>query len=207
MDVGKLGQESFKDRMHGLLRASILDAAWARAAETPWSQVRIADIAEDVGVSRQTIYNEFGTKEQLSLAVFERELERFLGELEQVLEEAETFPEGLGRSLHWMLEETSDHRLLGRMVADARNGVSEGLLPILTVRADFIILPVRSRVVGYVLERWPDADRASCEVVIDLFTRFIIGQIVTPTDLDREAMVEAMVAMATHFHAPVRDRA
>ncbi|QIX25394.1 TetR/AcrR family transcriptional regulator [Nocardioides sp. JQ2195] len=193
--------ESFKDKVHELLRSSILDAAWIRAAEVSWSQVRIADIADDVGVSRQTIYNEFGTKDQLSLALFQRELDRFLLELKVHLGEAATFHEAIGNSMNWMLDEISGHKVLARMVRDARSGSNDGLLPILTVRADFIIVPVREKVTEFALERWPDADRASCEVVIDLFSRFVIGQIITPTDLDREAMVAAMITMATHYTA------
>ncbi len=70
--------ETFRARVHDMLRTSILDSAWTRAAKVPWSQVRIADIAEDVGVSRQTIHNEFGTKDQLAEALFEREMHVFL---------------------------------------------------------------------------------------------------------------------------------
>ena len=61
--------------MHELLRTSILDAAWDAAAKTDWNNVRVVDIAETVGVSRQTIYNEFGTKEDLAQALFNREVE------------------------------------------------------------------------------------------------------------------------------------
>lgn len=194
------GAESFKDKVHEMLRASILDAAWDRAAKASWSQVRIADIAEDVGVSRQTIYNEFGTKEQLSLALFDRELARVLTELEARVASSEHFEEGIRLALLWMLDAVTDHALLGRMVHDARIGGGDGLVPVLTVRSDMIIRPVRQTLARITLERWPGADAASVEVVCDLFVRFILSQIITPTDLDRESMVEAMVSMATHVH-------
>ncbi|WP_067440277.1 TetR family transcriptional regulator [Nocardioides jensenii] len=196
------GAGSFKDRVHGMLRESILDAAWERAVHASWSQIRIADIAGDVGVSRQTIYNEFGTKDQLSLALFDRELRRVLVELEARLASTERFDEGIRAALLWMLDEVTDHALLGRMVNDAKSGSGDGLVPVLTVRSDMIITPVRGTLARITLERWPGADAASVEVVCDMFVRFILSQIITPTDLDRVAMVDAMVTMAKHIQLP-----
>lgn len=193
---------SFRKRVHRLLRESILDAAWKHALEQPWSQVRIADIADEVGVSRQTIYNEVGTKEQLWMSLFERELERFLDELVQRLATEDHLEGALRSALQWMLEETSGHPLLQRMMRDARAGETDVLLPILTVRSHLIIEPVRGRFVDYVLERWPDVDRPAAEVVVDHLIRFVIGQVITPTDLDRDAMVDAMVSMAVHVRVP-----
>ncbi|KQZ68566.1 TetR/AcrR family transcriptional regulator [Nocardioides sp. Root151] len=200
------GAESFKDKVHGLLRESILDAAWARATHASWGQVRIADIAEDVGVSRQTIYNEFGTKDQLSLALFDRELQRVLAELETRLASSERFEEGIRRALLWMLDEVTDHALLGRMVTDARSGGGDGLVPVLTVRSDMIITPVRATLTRIAMERWPEADASAVEVVSDMYVRFILSQIITPTDLDRVAMVDAMVTMAKHIQIPASAR-
>ncbi|NYG59114.1 AcrR family transcriptional regulator [Nocardioides daedukensis] len=190
------GGETFRNKVHGLLRASILDAAWARANESTWGQVRIADIARDVGVSRQTIYNEFGTKDQLSLAIFHRELERFLVELEAQIQAADRFSDAVRQGLTWMLDETAGHKMVGRMLADARNGSTDGLIPILTLRSDLIIVPVRTRLAAIIKGRWPEADDAATEVVADLYVRFVLGLVVTPTDLDTGAMVEALVGMA-----------
>lgn len=190
--------------MHGLLRASILDAAWERACHAAWSQVRIADIASDVGVSRQTIYNEFGTKDDLSLALFDRELKHFLAELETRVAASERFEDGIRAALHWMIDQVTDHELLGRMVADARSGAGEGLVPVLTVRSDMIIEPVRATLSRIALERWPEVDPAAAEVVADLYVRLTLSQIVTPTDLDRDAMIEAMVALAVNIRPPTK---
>ena len=40
--------------------------------------MRLADIADEVGVSRQTIYNMFGSKDKLGEALFMREGLRYL---------------------------------------------------------------------------------------------------------------------------------
>lgn len=189
---------TFRSKVHDMLRSSILDAAWQRACETPWSQVRLADVAADVGVSRQTIYNEFGSKERLVEAMFERELDRFFQRIVEVSSRAPSLPEALHASLTWMLEETAAHPLLRRLVRDARSSSSEPLLPVLTVRADAILLPMRTNLVAFVSERWPETDRAQVELICDIYVRFVLSLIIMPTDLDRGAMVDLMVSMAVH---------
>ncbi|MDT0200330.1 TetR family transcriptional regulator [Nocardioides sp. AE5] len=189
---------AFRDKVQAMMRTSILDAAWARAIELPWAQVRIADVADDVGISRQTIYNEFGTKDQLGEAVFARELDKFLVEMEARFRSADRFSESVRIALDWMVEETAGHALLARIVNDARNGSDQSLVALLTVRSEAILLPVRDRLVEMVMLRWPEGDRAAATVVADLMVRLVLGLVVTPTDLDRSAVVDAMVTMAMH---------
>ena len=43
-----------------------------------WSHVTMSRLAQAVGVSRQTVYNEIGSKPQLAEAMILRELDRFL---------------------------------------------------------------------------------------------------------------------------------
>ncbi|WP_182377987.1 TetR family transcriptional regulator [Nocardioides sp. WS12] len=193
--------ESFKERVHGLLRTSILDAAWERASDASWVHVRIADIAEDVGVSRQTVYNEFGTKDQLSMALFEREIERHMVGIEDLVARADRLDAALRSILNWLLSEADHHRLLKRMVTDSRAG-GDVLVPVLTVRADRIIKPVRARLVEIVRGRWPDLRVDEATIASDLLVRFVLSQIVCPSDLDRSSLIEAMVGMAVGLQIP-----
>src|SRR4051812_49497585 len=43
-----------------------------------WQAITMAKLADRVGVSRQTVYNEIGSKQQLAEAMIMRELEIFL---------------------------------------------------------------------------------------------------------------------------------
>lgn len=182
-----------------MLHASILDAAWARACDTPWGQVRLADVAADAGVSRQTIYNEFGSKDQLAEALFERETETFLAGIRQSSRAADSLPASLRAAVAWTLEETDKHPMLTRMINDARAGEGETLLPELTVRADAILLPMRDALTAFYCEEWPQIPRHRVQLIADLFVRFVMSLIILPTDLDREAMIELMVRMAVEI--------
>ncbi|GAB2893679.1 TetR/AcrR family transcriptional regulator [Streptomyces mayteni] len=50
-------------------RESLLDAAGAALERRPWRRVRMVEVAAAAGVSRQTLYNEFGDKAGLGAAL------------------------------------------------------------------------------------------------------------------------------------------
>lgn len=59
-------------------RESLLRAAQAALTERPWAMVRMVEVAALAGVSRQTLYNEFSSKEGLGAALVRRRIEAFL---------------------------------------------------------------------------------------------------------------------------------
>ncbi|MFD9393752.1 TetR/AcrR family transcriptional regulator [Streptomyces sp. NPDC060000] len=66
-------------------RESLLDAAFKALARRPWAAVRMVDVAAAAGVSRQTLYNEFGSKEGLARALVRREADGYLAGVERAL--------------------------------------------------------------------------------------------------------------------------
>jgi AcrR family transcriptional regulator len=56
-------------------REALLDAAHAAVSARPWTRVRMVEVAARAGVSRQTLYNEFGSKEGLGTALVRRRVE------------------------------------------------------------------------------------------------------------------------------------
>ncbi|GAB2626134.1 TetR/AcrR family transcriptional regulator [Streptomyces capparidis] len=69
-------------------REALLDAALSALAARPWSAVRMVDVARAAGVSRQTLYNEFGSKDGLARALTRREVTAFYAGVEQALADA-----------------------------------------------------------------------------------------------------------------------
>ncbi|MEV7287364.1 TetR/AcrR family transcriptional regulator [Streptomyces sp. NPDC093252] len=66
-------------------RESLLDAAYTALARRPWPAVRMVDVAAAAGVSRQTLYNEFGSKDGLARALVRREADSYLAGVERAL--------------------------------------------------------------------------------------------------------------------------
>ncbi|GAA2920947.1 TetR/AcrR family transcriptional regulator [Streptomyces thioluteus] len=66
-------------------RELLLDAAFTALGTRPWHGVRMVDVAAAAGVSRQTLYNEFGSKDGLARALVRREAESFLAGVDRSL--------------------------------------------------------------------------------------------------------------------------
>ena len=58
-------------------RDALLDAAYDAALAGDWERVRMADVAAAAGVSRQTLYYEFGSKDALAHVIWD-EVQRLL---------------------------------------------------------------------------------------------------------------------------------
>jgi AcrR family transcriptional regulator len=67
------------------VRDALMDAAFAALGERPWEAVRMAEVAAAAGVSRQTLYNEFSSKDGLARALARREADAFLTGVDRAL--------------------------------------------------------------------------------------------------------------------------
>ncbi|MFC9467410.1 TetR/AcrR family transcriptional regulator [Streptomyces coelicoflavus] len=93
-------------------RESLLDAAYTALARRPWYAVRMVDVAAAAGVSRQTLYNEFGSKEGLARALVRREADGYLAGVERALSGPSDPCERLAATAEWMLSAAHDNALV-----------------------------------------------------------------------------------------------
>lgn len=82
-------------------RESLLEAAGAALAVRPWPAVRMVDVATAAGVSRQTLYNEFGGKAGLGRALVRLEAERYLDGVDRALSTPAQPAERLAAVAEW----------------------------------------------------------------------------------------------------------
>ncbi|MDP9135580.1 MAG: TetR/AcrR family transcriptional regulator, partial [Actinomycetota bacterium] len=68
-----------------LLRDTLLDGARDLLGQRDWAEITMADIASAAGVSRQTLYSEFGSRGEFAQALFLREADRFLTAVEDAV--------------------------------------------------------------------------------------------------------------------------
>jgi len=201
MTEGATGPAPFRAKVQEMLRTAILDAAWKRASEVDWQAVRISDIADDVGVSRQTIYNEFGGKDAVARALFDRDLASFIEGIRECTARASDFESALRETLTWMLAQTANHPVLRRTLRAARAGSEQTLLPLLTVHVDVVLLPMRAALVEIYSARWPHWDQEATALTCDLVIRQTISQLIAPSDFAEKQVIERIVSMVTHAHA------
>ena len=117
------------------MRQRVIAAALELTAAQGWSAVTMSAVADHVGVSRQTVYNEVGSKPALAEAMVLAELERFL---EVVGLAFDAHPRDLGAAVAGAVEGVlalaADNELL-REIVSSSNGASSELLPPLSTDA------------------------------------------------------------------------
>ena len=158
----------------------ILAAAAEMTAELGWSGVTMAALAERVGVSRQTVYNEWGSRDRLAEAMVLRELGAFLDEVDAGFD---AYPGDLeaavADAISRVLSLARVNPLL-RAIVTATHGAETELVPLLTTRADVVIAVagerVRDRLVDY-----PGVRRAAVDVTVDLLVRTVLSHVMQPS--------------------------
>ena len=169
---------SYRGAVRQLLRDRLLDAGRDQLGDRPWAQVTMAEIAAAAGVSRQTLYNEFGSRDEFAQALVIREGSRFLDAVEQAIDRHADDPlAALTAALEQFLRSAEDDPFVRLLLGDDGTG---GLLPLLTTQSR----PVRStgpprgswRRCGPMARR-PAADLAA---LADLLVRLAISHVAAP---------------------------
>jgi len=164
------------------MRARVVEAAVELTSQVGWSQVTMARIAERVGVSRQTVYNEIGTKARLAEAMTSAELDRFL---EVVSVSFDAHPDDLvaaiRQSARSVLELAQDNQLLVAVVS-ATHGADTELLPLLTTHAHSLLETAKAVLVERVEPYAVPLPRPRLEAATDMVVRVVLSHVMQPSD-------------------------
>ena len=163
------------------LRQRIVEAAVQLTTDVGWSQVTMSKLAGTVGVSRQTVYNEIGTKPALAESMILTELERFLGVVGTAFDE---HPDDLVAAIRGasgaVLELAQDNRLLHAVVS-ATHGADTELLPLLTTHAESLLAAAKVVVSERVAPYDIGLDAAHLEAAIDMVVRVVLSHVMQPS--------------------------
>ncbi len=158
-------------------RTALLDAAAQAALAGDWLRARMADVAAAAGVSRQTLYYEFGSKDGLAQALALREAARYIAGAEAAYAGHEASPaEAIGAATEWTLREAAANPLLKAVLTDD----ASGLLPFLTTRAEAILAAAAEHCAGYLSGLWPDLPPDEVRLVAEVVTRLTVSHLVLP---------------------------
>lgn len=173
LDVSLPPVETMRDR--------VVDAAVGLTSELGWSQVTMAKLADAVGVSRQTVYNEVGTKAGLAESMILRELERFMAVVTVAFD---AHPDDLVGAIHaasqTVLELAKDNPLLHAVVS-ATHGADTELLPLLTTHADSLLVAAKAVIADRIAPYGLDLDAARLDAAIDMVVRVVLSHVMQPS--------------------------
>ncbi len=158
-------------------REALLDAAYDAALAGDWDRVRMVDVARAGGVSRQTLYYEFGSKEALAEALALREAVRWMAGADTAIVGHDGTPsEAVAAGTVWTLEEAARNPLLKAVLTEDEGG----LLPYLTTRGSSLQTAAREHLAEHLAARWPQIPAERVALVADTVTRLTFSHLVLP---------------------------
>jgi AcrR family transcriptional regulator len=162
-----------------LLRDSLLDAASRLLGERPWHEITMAEVAGAAGVSRQTLYNTFGSRGDFAQAYVLREVDRFLGTVEEVVAAHVDDPgTALSEAFDLFLSSAAEDPFVRAILAD--DG-SQGLLPLVTTHGRPMIERAVRGLAQIIRSGWPQVQDEDAELLAELLVRLAISHAGLPT--------------------------
>lgn len=161
-----------------LLRETVLDAARGLLEVRVWPEVTMADVARAAGVSRQTLYNEFGSREELGQAFVLREEERLICAVEETIRANRDSPTAaLGRAFEVFLTAVDADPLIRRILSE---GDPDRMLALVTTQGRPVVDDAVTRLAAIFLASWPRLQRAEAELLSDCLARLGISYATLP---------------------------
>ncbi|WP_240641521.1 TetR/AcrR family transcriptional regulator [Nocardioides ferulae] len=162
-------------------RERIVDAAVRMTTEQGWAQVTMARVADEARVSRQTVYNEMGTKPGLAAAMVGAELQQFLAVVSDAFDRHPAdLVAAIRDATRAVLEHAQGNSLLHAVVS-ATHGADTELLPLLTTNAGSLLetakAVVRERLDGYDV----GLGGAELDAAIDMVVRVVLSHVMQPS--------------------------
>ncbi|WP_232677263.1 TetR/AcrR family transcriptional regulator [Nocardioides sp. R-C-SC26] len=171
-------------------RERMVDAAVRLTVDRGWSYVTMAKLADEVGVSRQTVHNEMGTKAGLAEAMILRELDRFMGVVSLAFDAHPTdLVAAIASAAEAVLEHAQDNPLLHAVVS-APHGADTELLPLLTAHSASL-LTVAKAVIGDRVGPYGIAiAQPELDAAIDMVVRLVLSHIMQPSGTPAETAAD-----------------
>lgn len=144
----------------------ILDAAFDLACSRGWDKVTMSDLAAEAGVSRQSVYNDFGNRDGVARALVQREVDRFLAVVDEEMAAASSPVDAVVQASTAVFDLADANPLLRAVLASD----DSALLPLF---ASEVVIAVASARVQTGL---PDLD----EVAVDTIVRVVISHVMAP---------------------------
>jgi AcrR family transcriptional regulator len=163
-----------------LLRETLFAAARDRLVQRAWSEITMADVASAAGVSRQTLYKEFGSRDEFAQAFVIHEGERFLDGVEAAVREHLDDPRAaIDAALEAFLRSAGEDPLVRILLSDDGTG---GMLPFVTTQGMPVVQWATARLTAAIGEGWPDAPADKAHLLAETLVRLAISHITAPID-------------------------
>lgn len=167
-----------------LLRDSVLDAMRDLLLTRDWSAITLSDVAKAAGISRQTIYNEFGSRQGLAQGYALRLADRLVDAIHAALDAnvGNFFEAFLAGFRSFFAESASDP-----LVISLLSGVAKpDLLQLITTDSAPIITRASARLSSALTSTWVATSDEDAGVLARAIVRLALSYVSMPPEADHD---------------------
>ena len=181
---GSAPRVPFAEASRVLLRHSILDGMRDMLLTRDWSSITLSDVARAAGISRQTIYNEFGSRQGLAQGYAMRLADRLVDAVEKAIignvgDIYAAFLEGFG---DFFAESAADPLVISMLTG----GTKPDLLALVTTDSGPIIAHCSARLTTTFTQSWVRASEEDAGVLARAVVRLAMSYVSMPPEADHD---------------------
>lgn len=194
----------YQEAARELLRTAVLDAMRELLFDRDWSKITLSDVAAAAGVSRQTLYNEFGSRSGLAQAYALRLASDLVDHVDSAIA-ANTgdASAALGEGLAAFFRDAALDPLVRSLVGGE---VKLDLLRLITLDAEPLIDHATERLSLVFQRSWVAASADEADVLAHTLVRLALSYIPTPPAPGRDAPAELGRVFTPFVTAILADR-
>ncbi|GEE01603.1 putative transcriptional regulator, TetR family protein [Gordonia spumicola] len=176
-----------------LLRTSLLDGLRDLLRVKDWAQVTMSDVAKHAGVSRQTVYNEFSSRNGLAQAYALRLVEQFTTEIEAALESMPGDVEGaLTAGFAGFFSSAGQDPMIASLLSGE---AKPDLLKLITTDSAPLIESASARLDVSLRESWIRMPAHASGRIARMITRLAISYVSMPPEADFDVAADLAAVM------------
>ncbi|MGE2836506.1 TetR family transcriptional regulator AlkX [Mycobacterium sp. SMC-4] len=175
---------SYAEASRALLRDSILDGMRELLLTRDWSAITLSDVAKAAGISRQTIYNEFGSRQGLAQGYALRLADRLVDQINDAIDNnvGDVYAAFLQGFRDFFTESAADPLVISLLTGSSK----PDLLQIITTDSAPIITRSSARLTESFMGSWVRASEEDAGVLARAIVRLAMSYVSMPPEADHD---------------------
>jgi AcrR family transcriptional regulator len=178
----------YAEASRALLRDSVLDAMRELLLTRDWSAITLADVARAAGISRQTIYNEFGSRQGLAQGYALRLADRLVDLVEAAIYDnvGDIYAAFLEGFRAFFTESAADPLVISLLTGVAK----PDLLQLITTDSGPIITHCSDRLTSSFIHSWVKVTADDAGILARAIVRLAISYVSMPPEADHDVAAD-----------------
>jgi AcrR family transcriptional regulator len=171
-----------------LLRDLILDGMRELLLTRDWSSITLSDVARAAGISRQTIYNEFGSRQGLAQGYALRLADRLVDQIDYAMEgnAGDVYAAFLQGFRDFFAESAADPLVISLLTG----GTKPDLLQLITTDSGPIIARSSDRLTQTFMHSWVSCSEDDAGILARAIVRLAMSYVSMPPEADHDVAAD-----------------